>query len=763
MKAKRCNLFKNAEDKNMEWKMEQEHLDQTLETVRDEKRKVERALGMENGDDRLIHVQDDSSSDSVVALQMARMNLQNLHQLRLSEKSPYFARLDFTPAPGTPDLGGMRAGVNAPVYIGRWGVLKTPDYRVCVHDWRSPVANLYYSGQVGKVSYEAPDGRVEGDMTLKRMFTIEDGTLTGMQDTGVIGQEKFLTDALSQVTTARLREVVTTIQAEQNTVIRFDPAKPLCVQGVAGSGKTTIALHRVAWMLYRLQKTVRPDQMLILAPNPLFLSYISRVLPDLGVDKVRQLTFAQLCQQMLGKKMPKLASQDRLNQRLHMTKAERDQLDDSLRRKGSLNLYEDIRAFLACWEESCIPKVNVKLGSSVLVSSDDLRRYFLREFRHFPLTIRLQKTRAVVADRLKRAVANVEEQLQKLTDEKLSQLLRAMPDSPERRERAKKLLDLRDERLEELSKRHKQLLKDYDAMWGTLDLLPVYAAFWQHMAQKDAAYADTARETCAMLEKKRVSAEDLPALLLIARALYDVKAPDVKYVVIDEAQDVSPLQVKALKELFRTDAFTLVGDLCQGIYGDEGLRSWDMLSHGIFDAAPQVAQLSTAYRSTVEIMETAFAVLNRHPVDGVSQARPVLRHGPAPIWLPAAKESDRAQFIQRQIAAWQQEGFFSIAVIVKTPKAAKALSQKLTGARLVTQGDESFDGGVQVMDAGVVKGLEFDCVLIADAEDAVYPDERFYAKLFYVLCTRPLHRLAFAAVGECTQHLRQALPSAFQK
>ena len=739
----------------MEWKQEQEHLSQTLQTVREEKQKVERALGMENGDDRFIHVQDDSTNDSVVALQMARMNLQNLHQLRLSERSPYFARLDFTPAPGTPDLGGMRAGVNAPVYIGRWGVLKTPEYRVCVHDWRSPVANLYYSGQVGQVSYDAPDGRVEGDMTLKRMFTIEDGQLTGMQDTGVVGQEKFLTDALSQVTTARLREVVTTIQAEQNTVIRYDPMKPLCVQGVAGSGKTTIALHRVAWMLYRLQKTVRPDQMLILAPNPLFLSYISRVLPDLGVDKVRQLTFAQLCQQMLGKKMPKLALQDRLSQRLHMTKAERDHLDDILRRKGSLSLYDDLRRFLSQWEESCIPKVNVKLGSTVLVSSDDLRRYFLREFRHFPLQIRFQKTRAVVADRLKKAVANVEEQLQKLTDEKLSQLLRAMPDSPQRRERAAKLLNLRDERLAELQNRQKQLLKDYDAMWGTMELLPVYAAFWQDMAQRDASYADAARETCELIAKKRVSAEDLPALLLIARALYDMKAPDVKHVVIDEAQDVSPLEVKALRDILRTDAFTLVGDLCQGIYGDEGLRSWDMLSDGIFDAAPHVAQLSTAYRSTVEIMETAFGVLDRHPVEGVAQAKPVLRHGPEPVHLPIAKESQRAETIQRQIEAWKQEGFFNIAVIVKTAKAAKALCAKLEGARLVSQGDESFEGGVQVMDAGVVKGLEFDCVLIADAEGETYPDERFYAKLFYVLCTRPLHRLGFVYTGQGAAHLKR--------
>ena len=739
------------------FQQEQEHLSQTLQTVHQERVKVEHALGMVDGNDKLVMVNDDQSSDAIVQLQITRSNLQTLHQLRLSSRSPYFARLDFTPAPGTPSLGGMRAGVNAPVYIGRWGVLKTPEYQVAVHDWRSPVAYLYYSGQVGAVYYDAPDGAVHGEMTLKRMFTIENEQLVSMQDTGVVGQEKFLTDALSQVTTARLREVVTTIQAEQNTVIRYDPQKPLCVQGVAGSGKTTIALHRIAWMLYRLQKTVRPEQMMILAPNPLFLSYISRVLPDLGVDKVQQLTFDQLCKKLLDKKMPRLSTSARLPERLHMTKPQRDALDDVLRRKGSLERWDDLQRFLAEWEENCIPKVNIRLGSAVLLTADDLRRYFLKEFRHFPLQIRFSKTRAVVADRLKKAMANVEEQLEKLTQDRLDRLLRAMPDSPERRERAKKLLDARDERKQELKDKQKELLKSFDAQWGSMELLEVYAAFWQDMAARDTSYQPVLDATLPQLSKKRVSPEDLPALLTIARALYDMKRPDIRYVVIDEAQDVSPLQIKVLRDLFGTDAFTLVGDLCQGIYGDEGLRSWDALSKGIFDQPPHVAHLKTAYRSTVEIMETAFGVMARHPVQGAGEAQPVLRHGPAPIHLSIETEKHRPGEIARQVLAWQKEGFGNIALIVKTEKAAKALHKALLPhlpqARLVLAGDESFEGGVQVLDASLVKGLEFDCVLIADAEADTYPDERFYAKLFYVLCTRPLHRLAFVYHGQAAQHL----------
>lgn len=735
------------ETQHPDWPAEQAHLAQTLTIVKNERVKAERALGITDGSDRYILVNDDGSGDAIVAQQVMRMTLNTLHQLRLSERSPYFARLDFTPDADESCAAGMRPGINTPVYIGRWGVIQTPEYRVCVADWRSPVANLYYSGQVGRVSYEAPDGSVKGELTLKRMFTISEGRLEGMQDTGVVGQEKFLTDALSQVTSPRLREVVTTIQAEQNNVIRYDPTRPLCVQGVAGSGKTTIALHRVAWILYRLRKTLVPQQMLILAPNPLFLSYISRVLPDLGVDSVRQLTFSQLCGQLMGKRMPKLSVSDRLTQRLSMTKAERDALDNILRRKGALSLYDELERFLGEWERRVIPTRDALLGKSVLISAREMEHYFLVEFRHFPLRIRMDETRKAVRGRLDKRLEKAAERLEGMVQEKLDVLLRAMPDGPERRERARRLFDVRDQRLEELKELKKRFLKEYDALWGETDLLGVYRAFWEDMTARDEENQPVLEAVLPLLEKRRAAPEDLPALLILAKRLYGLKRMDVRHVVVDEAQDASPLEIKALRDVFQHDAFTLVGDLCQGIYGDEGLRRWDELSQGIFAQPPAITHLSTAYRSTVEIMEAAFAILRRHPVEGAGEARPVLRHGEKPSLLRVGSEGERLEAIARQAEAWMGEGFLSIAVAVKTEKTAKRLHQALLPhlpqVRLVTNGDESFEGGVQVMDASVVKGLEFDCMLIADAGRDVYPDEPFYTKLLYVLCTRPLHRLAW--------------------
>ena len=736
------------------WNQESARLSDTLCVAGEERRKIEDELGIVDGNDRLIHVQADGSNDSDVELFMVKSKLRSLHQLRLSQRQPYFARMDFTPDPGTSDMGILAPGQTTPVYVGRWGIFETPGYRVWVADWRSPVANLYYSGQLGRVSYDAPDGKVQGELTLKRMFTIEDGQLKDYQDTGLAGQEKYLTDALSQMTTNRLREVVTTIQAEQNQVIRYAANRPLCVQGVAGSGKTTIALHRMAWLLYHLQKTVTPQQMLILAPNPLFLSYISRVLPDLGVDDVRQTTFAGLCRQLLKKNMPKIKQNARLTQRLQMTRAERDRMDDVLRRKGALSLAQEIADFLDGWQRRIMPAQDVAFLGRVLMSRQEMEKFFLVDFAPFPLAVRRQEVRKVLEKRLSRTAEEAREGLKKLVDQRLDALLRSMPDGPERRQKAKELFEARETRLGELEARKKAFWPEYEGLWGSVELLEVYRAFWQDMAQRDAANTPVLEATLPLLEKKSVAQEDLPALIMLAKGLVGLERLNIRHVMIDEAQDVSPLQVKALRMLFGHDAFTLVGDLCQGIYGDEGLRSWQDLGDGIFGQTPEVCRLSTSYRSTVEIMETAYRVLEKHPVPGESAAKPVERHGETPACTLVKSEKEKPQVIAQMVQKWQADGLHSVAIVTKSARAAsalhKALLPLLPEVRLMAQTDDTFAGGLQVADSSMVKGLEFDGVIIADAEEKTYPDEPFYAKLLYVLCTRPLHRLGFVATGAVT-------------
>jgi len=474
------------------------------------------------------------------------------------------------------------------------------------------------------------------------------------------------------------------------------------------------------------------------------------------------MTFVQLCGRLLGKRMPKLAEEARLEARLSMNKAERDALDLVLRRKGALSLAAELDRFLSVFEVACVggsavagsagSQKDVTFGGHTLLTTAEKQNLFLHQLRHFPFYTRVQEIRKVVDRRLKNLAESTADAIHRAVNQKLETLLHALPDGEERRARATALLKSRDERLAQLKDAQKAFLKAYDGEWRSMDLLTVYGEFWQDMAARVPDCVPVWDALKPLLKKKRVATDDLPALLWLGERLYGLSRLDIRHVVIDEAQDVSPLQVKVLRKLFNHDAFTLVGDLWQGIYGDEGIRSWDDLCEGVFETAPVIATLSTSYRSTVEIMAFAFRAMARHPVAGVVPGKPVLRHGEAPVFTRVAYEAERNAVVAEIVSSWKGEGFFSMAVIVKREADAKglheALVKELPEARLVTRGDDVFEGGVLVMGASLVKGLEFDCVLIADAEEAVYPDERFYAKLFYVLCTRPLHRLRLVGVGE---------------
>ena len=312
------------------------HLQQACDTIDREIREVEALTGAKAGEEMDVHADIVPDDQEEVYLQLFKAKLDRLRQLTMAVGQAYFARLDFTPAGSVPETW----------YLGRWGVLDPVALTPVVVDWRSPVANLYYSGQIGKMDYEAPDGHVEGELTLKRMLTVRERELISLFDSGIVSQEAYLQSVLGSISSDRLKEIVTTIQAEQNIVIRYPLSSNLLVQGAAGSGKTTIALHRIAYLLYTFQKTLRPENMMILAPNPLFLSYISQVLPDLGVERVVQTTFEGWCREGMGRRMPKVLRESRLEKNLSLTEAEREKAGRLLRLKGSLSVMKKLETWL---------------------------------------------------------------------------------------------------------------------------------------------------------------------------------------------------------------------------------------------------------------------------------------------------------------------------------------------------------------------------------------------------------------------------------
>ncbi len=630
--------------------------------------------------------------------------------LALAKDQPYFTRVDFI-AEGQRDQETF--------YIGKYGVSDSQTLEPVVVDWRAPIANLYYSGQIGPTHYVTPDGRVDGELTRKRQFQVQDGKLLSYYDADVVSQDKLLGQVLSQVSQGKLKEVVTTIQAEQNAVIRHPLSRSLIVQGVAGSGKTTIALHRIAYLLYTHQKTLLPGALMILAPNPLFLDYISQVLPDLGVADVHQLTFAGLCAILLGKDMPRLKPDQRLTKVVSGAPDKADILYHAQKR-ASARYLDQIDDFMDGIEQQLCPQGDILYGPVVVYTKQELTDMLLSDLKPLPLNARIRAVVRNAKTRVKEAVKRVQALLEEDCARRADRLRQSMPDSPQRRARMQTLYQSRDQRLKEAADQAGPFLKQFTASLGGFKTAALYAQF-------------------SGQAKPALDADDLPALVWIKRRVDGLEGKlSLMHIIVDEAQDMTGAQLRLLDELFRHPTFTLVGDMGQSIHDYNGVRDWTQAQNAIGGADERF--LVTSYRSTVEIMSAANAVAARHPYAGQVAAKPVLRHGDAPEFAAASNDRERIALLRAQINHCRDTlGYHSICVIesdVQCPATARAL-----GIPVLDASSDNYQSGVFCAPVSQVKGLEFDAVLLANVNADAYPDDPGHCKLLYVAMTRPLHRL----------------------
>lgn len=728
---------------------ERAHLLEVLSLVASELSRAEKDIDEMTPELKGLRAQGLLTSDLIVMENLYENRLQSLRHLRLAADKAYFTRVNFTP-----DGGRERV-----YYIGKWGVSNGETLEQAVIDWRAPVANLYYAGQLGPVCYAAPDGEISGYLSLKRQLGIRNGELETIFDTDVAAQDAYLMGVLGEVRGDRLRDIVTTIQAEQNVIIRHDLRRALVVQGVAGSGKTTIALHRIAYLLYAHRESLSPSRMMILAPSPLFLDYISAVLPDLGVEQVKQTTYAAYIASLLAGHIPKLVETDRLEAMISLPEAERERRAARLRFIGSLRFRELICAYLDRLEAQIVPDDDIVFGPAILYTNAQMRAIFEKELSPFPLSRRVAEIPKYLKKKRKGAQEQAAAWYEAECEKRADQLMARMPDGPERRTRMIKLYESRDERLLEIKARGKTFEKDEMKRWPKLSLMEQYAAFlsdaWQPPLSDEEAplFAEICEEKREMLRKKRIEPDDLAPLCQMAMRLIGIPRGEIRHTVIDEAQDFSPFAYRLLRELSGNDSFTIVGDLMQGVRAFEGLASWDEILSPVFEGRGTLAPLQTSYRSTVEIMQFAARVAIKRPVPGQTIARPVLRHGDEPTVRGFAAAKARNQFIAETTSALLREGFSTIAIIsrdsAECAQLVAAMPESLR-AKEVRAEDAHYGGGVTVLPASLVKGLEFDCVLLADIGEDRFPDDDLSARLLYVCLTRPLHRLYCCHIGQLT-------------
>lgn len=688
---------------------------------------------------------------------------QKMKNLNKSLLKPYFARVDYS-----------EDGANAlqSLYIGKLSLLREEDNEPLIIDWRAPIANLYYEGRIGVASYECPSGIVKGEIKLKRQYSIENAELKEMYDIDITTNDEFLQASLGSSKDNRLKDIVSTIQEEQNRVIRANMWNPLIVQGAAGGGKTTIALHRIAYLLYNHENTLSPKHFMIIAPNKFFLSYISEVLPDLGVENVVQTTFEDLAQEVIGSKFKINPSHEKL---AYFLENKEDVLDESkklLKRisrfKSSLHFMNALRRYIYDIEIDFLPKEDFKVDTVILLSCKELQRLFLKEYNYLPIMKRVNEIKKNLVNTLRSNKGKVLEDVERYYDNQIEDVRRSMKDSPERRLRIIELADKRDNSIKKIKNESKTLIRDYMDKIKASSPLDYYMDFlknslnFNEYCRKsiDEDFAEKVRKyTMDILEKGSLEIEDLAPLMFIK---YHILGLDerfsIRHVLIDEAQDFSLFQVYILKRIINSSSFTILGDLSQGIHSYRGIQSWTDIERYIFnDGSFSFLTLEQSYRTTVEIMDAANNVIKALGDDNLPLAKPVIRHGEPVTVKEMNNLKDLTEDVIKKIKESLKEGFKSLAIICKTLQECIEMKAQLSKHKirvgLITGTEKEYSGGIVLIPSYLVKGLEFDVVIIANASADVYKQEELDIKLLYIAMTRPLHRLHIYSLGKKTELL----------
>jgi DNA helicase-2/ATP-dependent DNA helicase PcrA len=684
---------------------------------------------------------------------------QKLKNLEKASTKPYFARVDFT----------EKDTLRQSLYIGKMAVVRDEDNEPIVIDWRAPIANLYYEGRLGEASYNCPEGLVSGEIHLKRQYNIEAASLQEIYDIDITTNDDFLQACLNSSKDNRLKDIVSTIQAEQNQVIRADMWNPLIVQGAAGGGKTTIALHRIAYLLYNHEKSFSPQNFMIIAPNRFFLSYISEVLPELGVENVKQTTFEDFALEIIGHKLKIKETHEKLP--LLISKNPHQKLIRAASKfKSSLNYKSIIEVYMKQIEASFIPDKDFKVSTFTIISSAELKRLFLEEYANLPMTKRLDEIKKHLVNTLKRKKVDIIDTIIWECDRELEDVRYEMKDCPERREKITEITERREALVLKVKSHAKTVVKEYLSGFTPLSTLEYYTNLLNSkelFRSFTNDYIDTETSefirtsTLNDLIHNTVEIEDLAPLMYMRCFVYGLEDKlKVRHIIIDEAQDFGLFQLYMLKKLLNSSSFTILGDLCQGIHSHRGIDDWQEVSKYIFDEAEGTfLTLDQSYRTTIEIMEAATSVIQYLNDPKLPPARPVIRHGDPVSIESKASLKEIAEAIKSNLSLMKEEGFKSAAIICKTMEECISLKAMLKGSGLnpmvITGSEKEYSGGIVIAPSYLVKGLEFDIVIVANASKEQFSTEELDVKLLYVSMTRPLHRLFIYSLGEPAEVLKQ--------
>lgn len=627
------------------------------------------------------------------------------HKILLLEKmikSPYFARIDFK----FDDEDEFEK-----IYIGRSSLRKNSYQEMYVYDWRSPIASVFYRFMTGEAFYDAPCGRVTGELNLKRQYEIKNGILEYFFDSDVQIVDEFLRQLLSQNTTAKMKAIVETIQHEQDVVIRDMENDLLMVQGVAGSGKTSIALHRAAYLMYQgLQTKLSANNIMIISPNSIFEQYISNVLPELGEDNVISSVFEDILSALLiGRK---IQSRNDFLENLIVNSKYKEISRNSIEFKTSSFFREILDQFLIDIPRQWIEFEDVYYEGKCVVSRQILKDKILGR-TETPLGIKLEQ----------------------LEDYILEQIFGTGKGRGHKEE--------------------KNLIKQEIQKFIKIDIVELYKILFSNeayfysllqnsnLSQGIKSIWEYTREN---LEADRLYYDDAIAIAYLYLKIYGTnKYKNIKQVVIDEAQDYYPLQYEIFNLLFSNAKFTILGDMKQTLAKKEDISFYEQIQKILNKKKSSLIMLDKSFRCTNEILNFSLKFIEKS-----SQIKSFNRNGDSPKVYIADNSEIFIDEIVKEINLCQEKGFQSICLICKTEKNSIYLFNKIKhklDIQLIKNGSVSDLQGVFILPVYMSKGLEFDAVLICDADSQNYHDEDD-KNLLYVACTRALHKLSLFCENE---------------
>lgn len=613
--------------------------------------------------------------------------LRRINELQDLIDSPYFGKITFT-----------EHETKDEIYIGKYGYIDENNYEPIIIDWRAPIATLFYHGGLGNAVYNTPAGKTTAEILNRRQFIIRASQLQGMFDAEVEVRDEILQYVLSSNASEKLKDIIMTIQREQDEIIRYQPQGIAVVNGVAGSGKTTIALHRVAWLLYNYRKKLE-DKVLILGPNNIFMEYISQVLPTLGETGVRQNTLMDFVIDLLDDPELDVLPQEDFLEAINQGDTE---LFKDAEYKRSPAMLDDLDRYVKSLEKDMYRTEDIKFLGTTLMSGKEMEEALTRDFAHMSLMHRAMRIKRVIINRMK---------------------------------------EVRNERLRQIDRKYKNTMKRLES--GQTFMEETTMSRWQEVRnlvnqvmefRSEITYLGkgSIRELYMRQNTLRIlTHEDLIPMLYLKHKLEGVRLHfDVRYLVIDEAQDLSLNHFKVLKEITGCTNATIVGDLNQRLisWNDPGFLQLDQVFGPV-----QEFHLNKSYRSTDEIVKYSDTFLAK----GSSES---LRHGDPVSRETALDLTGSVPLIKAAYARMKEEGMESVAIITRDIDTAQDLNNLLKNEiyyKFIRTQDGVYSSNTLLLSAFLAKGLEFDGVILVDTK----PHRQKPDLVKYIMSTRALHHL----------------------